>query len=59
MEIDEIINALNNYDWDFNCENCGVRRKCEKGYYCLMEEAINISLNKLNDILIKLEDDLK
>ena len=30
MEIKEIIEALEGYDWDFYCENCGVREKCKK-----------------------------
>lgn len=58
MEIKEIIEAFEDYDWDFDCENCGVREKCKKGYYCLMDEAINVSLNRLYD-MIKMEDDLK
>ena len=30
MEIKEIIEAFEGYDWDFGCENCGVREKCKK-----------------------------
>ena len=30
MEIKEIIEAFEGYDWDFDCENCGVREKCKK-----------------------------
>ena len=33
MEIKEIIEAFEGYDWDFDCENCGVRKKSKKGYY--------------------------
>lgn len=29
-----------------------------KGYYCLMDKAINVSLNRLYN-MIKMEDDLK
>ena len=47
MEIKEIIEAFECCDWDFDCENCGVREKCEKGYCCLMDKAINVSLNRL------------
>ena len=58
MDIKEIIEAFKGYDWDFDCENCGVSEKCKKDYYCLMDKAINVSLNRLYD-MIKMEDDLK
>ena len=58
MDIKEIIEVFESYDQDFDCENCGVREKCKKGYYYLMDKAINVSLNRLYD-MIKMEDDLK
>ena len=30
MEIKEIIEALEGYDWDFDCENCGIRENVKK-----------------------------
>ena len=30
MEIKEIIEVFEGYDWDFDCENCEVREKCKK-----------------------------
>lgn len=36
MLIEEIVKALQEYD--FNCENCGVREECNKGYSCIMDD---------------------
>ena len=30
MEIKEIIEAFEGYDWDFYCENCGIKKKKKK-----------------------------
>lgn len=30
MEIKEIIEAFEGYDWDFDCENCGIRENVKK-----------------------------
>ena len=58
MEIKEIIEAFEGYDWDFDCEDCGVREKCDKSYCCLLDKEINVFLNRLDD-MIKMDDGLK